>query len=60
MVEMVNFYEAKFDNVDEDAIVYIFDPPSGWANFADCVEFPCTGPENVVIKFFDTTYEGDT
>jgi hypothetical protein len=40
--------------------VYIFDPPSGWANFADCVEFPCTGPENVVIKFFDTTYEGDT
>lgn len=34
------------------------DPPLGWANLADCGNFPCTGPRNLVMKFIGTTYSG--
>jgi hypothetical protein len=42
----------------KEAIAFLYDPPKGWANPTDCVEFPCTAPSNVVIKFDRTYYEG--
>lgn len=39
-------------------MVYIYDPPQSWASIDDCGEWPCTGPENVVLNFKGTTYEG--
>jgi hypothetical protein len=59
-VDIYHFTGTTLDNVEEDAIAYIMDPPSGWANLTDCGTFPCTAPENVIIKFYETTYEGDT
>jgi len=33
-----------------DAMTHMGDPKGGWANPEDCVEFPCTGPQNVVMR----------
>lgn len=33
-----------------DAMTHMGDPARGWANPEDCVEFPCTGPQNVVMR----------
>jgi hypothetical protein len=43
------FINTKFTNVSENAVAYINDPNPGWANPTDCVEWPCTAPENVVL-----------
>ena len=32
-------------------MMHLMDPPRGWANPKDCVEFPCTAPENILLKF---------
>jgi hypothetical protein len=56
---MLNFEDAVFDNVAKDAVAYIYDPPAGWATIDDCGQWPCTGPENIVIKFTGTTYAGE-
>lgn len=29
----------------------LIDPPTKWANLKDCVEFPCTAPENMLLSF---------
>ena len=44
-------------NVEKDALVWIEDPPQGWANPTDCGNFPCTAPENVILKFTGTEYD---
>ena len=37
------------------------EPPKGWANLTDCVDFPCTAPENVLLSFVgDTQQTGGT
>ena len=56
---MMTFNDPTFDNVSKDAIAYIYDPPEGWATIDDCGQWPCTGPENIVIKFEDALYSGD-
>lgn len=33
-----------------EAAFFIEDPPQGWANPSDCVEFTCTGMYNIVIQ----------
>jgi hypothetical protein len=48
-----------FNNVADDAVAYLFDPPQGWANIKDCGEFPCTAPHNAVIKMSGVTKTGD-
>lgn len=53
-------HDTKFINVDQDAIAYIRDPEEGWANVKDCGNFPCTAPQNVLFKFWNTTWEGTT
>jgi len=44
--------------VDQGAFVYLEDPNPEWANEADCNEWACTGPNNVVLAFSDTQYGG--
>lgn len=36
------------------------EPEPGWANLADCGNFPCTGPKNTLFLFTDTKYKGIT
>lgn len=50
-VPPVHFKGVHFEDVRQEGFTYIFDPPSGWANIADCGEWPCTAPENVLMKF---------
>ena len=32
------------------------DAKASWANPEDCVEFPCTGPHNVVMRVEQATF----
>lgn len=34
-------------------------PSPGWANPEDCVDFPCTGPHQVVIRVERAKYESE-
>lgn len=47
---MAEFYDTEFENVESDAIAFIMDPKPGWANIADCGNYPCTAPKNVLIE----------
>ena len=47
-----------FDNVAREALTWIQDPPQGWANLSDCVEFTCTGMYNIVMHFDQTVTTG--
>jgi hypothetical protein len=49
----------KFVNVTEDALIWIEKPSPGWANDADCGDWPCTAPDNVVIEFKGAIYENN-
>ena len=40
-------------------MIYIEDPNPWWANPTDCGEWPCTAPNNVVLKFLGTKFDGD-
>jgi len=51
------FTNAKFTNVKYDAMIYVFDPPQGWAVIDDCGEWPCTAPSNMVWTFKDSVFE---
>lgn len=54
---------AQFDdllltNVGHDALTFIENPPQGWANIEDCVEFTCTGMYNIVMYFENVRSSG--
>lgn len=55
---MIEFYDTKFHNVEEDAMGYIYDPPQKWAIIKDCGAWPCTGPQNAMFWFKDSTFSG--
>lgn len=55
-IPMMEFHDTKFTNVEDDAMAYIYDPPQGWANLADCNEFPCTAPLNTILSFKKTSF----
>lgn len=38
------FRNVKYDNVDKKSFIFLMDPPQGWANPTDCVDYPCTAP----------------
>jgi hypothetical protein len=38
-------------------MIYIFDPPKGWAVIDDCGNFPCTAPYNAIFNFYDAVFE---
>lgn len=52
------FFDNTFVDVQDGAMVYLLDPPKGWANLADCGDFPCTGPKNVLVSFQGSKFEG--
>ncbi len=47
------FSNIVFDTVTTSGLLFIYDPPTAWANPTDCVEFPCTAPENLLLSFLD-------
>jgi len=53
-----SFVNTEFINVNENGVAFIRDPNPGWANPTDCIEWPCTPPENVVIKFTGASFSG--
>jgi hypothetical protein len=57
MIPLHYFNNIKFVNVTEEALVWIEKPNPAWANPTDCHEWPCTGPENVVLKFKASSFE---
>lgn len=57
-IPMQNLEYTEFNNVADDAMAYIMDPPAGWNNPSDCIGFPCTTPYNVVWNFQRTKYSG--
>ncbi len=59
-IPLHKFTNTKFNNVHDDAMAYIYDPPEEWNNPTDCIAFPCTAPSNIVISFEDTSFSGAT
>lgn len=55
---MQRFTGSIFEDVHDDAMAYLFDPPAKWNNIDDCIGFPCTAPHNVVIEHHQASYEG--
>ena len=55
---IAKFYNTKFENINDEAIAFLFSPPQAWANLDDCGDFPCSGPSNTLIYFDSTTYTG--
>lgn len=57
-IPYVQFFNPVFTNLNKEALAYIMDPPQGWANPSDCVEFTCTGLYNVVVRLENPRYNG--
>jgi len=53
------FDDVTFTNVEDGALIQFFEPPTKWANIADCGDFPCTGPLNTMYMIKDAKFEGD-
>jgi hypothetical protein len=47
-----------FTEVKDEAVAYLRSPPQEWAVIEDCGEWPCTGPENALLKFNSATATG--
>lgn len=45
------FEDITLHNVATDNLMYLMDPPISWAVLSDCVGFPCTAPEHVLLSF---------
>jgi len=52
------FERVTFENVAQDAMAYLFDPPKKWINVTDCGNFECTGPRNLLFDFKYALYKG--
>lgn len=50
-------FAPKFIDQSVEALTHMGDPKPGWANPQDCVEFPCTGPNNVVMRMERAKFE---
>ena len=59
-IPMHKFVGCTFKNVDENSMVYFKDSPQSWANLSDCGQWPCTAPENIVLSFTSTKWDGIT
>ena len=42
----------------EQAFIWLEDPDPSWANPTDCIEWPCTAPNNVVLQFESAKFSG--
>jgi len=52
------FFDCEFIDVEDGAMTYIYDPPKKWANLADCGDFPCTGPNQILVSFEGSDFSG--
>ena len=52
--------QIEFKDCLMDASIYLDDPNPAWANTDDCIGFPCTAPQNILLDFSDTLYTGST
>lgn len=58
-INMLEFENTIFEDIDGGpGFTYFIEPPNKWANVADCGEFPCTGPKNMIMSFKKTKYIG--
>ena len=57
-IPFVQFFDPLFTNLAKEALAFIPNPPQGWANPSDCVDFTCTGLYNVVIRLERPRYAG--
>lgn len=44
MLPVQNIDYPTFNNVHQDAMAFLMDPPEAWNNVDDCIGFPCTAP----------------
>lgn len=58
-VPVQNFDSITFDNVEENAMTYIYDPKPRWNNMDDCPHMSCTAPSNIILDFVNTKFLGD-
>ena len=58
VVPVLEAYDTYFEDVQDDAMAFLYDPPAHWAKFDDCGAFPCTAPWNVLFQFKRTTFGG--
>lgn len=58
IVHPSKFTNTIFNNVHEDAVVYLDAPDPGWADPDKCGSFPCTGRDNVLMEFEKTQFKG--
>jgi hypothetical protein len=52
-----NIIRPRFFDLNPQALTFMPDPEPDWANPSDCVEFPCTGPVNVVIRLENASFK---
>jgi len=52
------YVDTIFENVHNEAFAHLKDPKPGWAVLKECGNFPCTGPDNAIIKFERTNFIG--
>ena len=50
--------DCTFIDVTDDALAKMDEPKDGWANISDCGEWPCTAPENIVIRYEGSKFSG--
>jgi hypothetical protein len=53
------FSRSTFTDVEDAAMAWFEPSPAGWATIDDCGEWPCTGPENLVMTFTGTQFAGN-
>lgn len=58
LIPMQEFYDTTFQNCEQDALGFFFEPPQGWAIIKDCGNFPCTAPKNTIFSFKRSKFRG--
>jgi hypothetical protein len=57
-IPLQQFTNTRFHDVQAGALAYFQSPPKWWARLADCGQFPCTGPLNILYAFKGTRFTG--
>jgi len=55
---MHEFFDNKFTDVADGAMIFIYDAPEKWANLDDCGDFTCTAPQNSLASFQGSIFLG--
>lgn len=53
-----SFDGVTFENVHDDAVAWLYDPPKAWINVTDCGNFACTAPKNILVNIKRAVYKG--